>query len=233
MAYCVHCGVKLGEGERACPLCGTEARDPAAPVDEAAPRRFPVRATEQTLKVSRRYAISLLSLLLLVPAGACLLIDLIGGGISWSLYPAGVLVLTWIAVSMPLLIRRHRLYSTILITGVTLAGYLYLVEQVTGTQGWFLSVVLPALALGIAMVCLTVWVVRGRRLRILRLTGLLLLESGLLCMAIELLLMLNGKTGALTWSPFVLVPCAFLALVLYVISRNAALSTELKRRFHF
>lgn len=233
MAYCVHCGVKLGEGERACPLCGTEAKDPTTPFDESAPKRFPVRTSEQTLKVSRRYAISLLSLLLLVPAGICLLIDLIGGGITWSLYPAGVLVLTWIAVSMPLLIRRHRLYSTILITGVTLAGYLYLVEQVTGTQGWFLPVVLPALALAIAMMCLTVWVVRGKRLRLLRLMGLLLMEVGLLCLAIEGLCMLQGSAQAFTWSPFVIIPCFFIALVLYVISRSAALSTELKRRFHF
>ena len=31
MAYCVHCGVKLGAGEKRCPLCQTPVYDPAEP----------------------------------------------------------------------------------------------------------------------------------------------------------------------------------------------------------
>lgn len=235
MAYCVHCGVRLKEGEPRCPLCGTEARDPKAPAaGSPAERAFPVRTPEQTLQLSRRYAITLLSLLLLVPAALCVGFDLIGGGgIRWSIYPAGVLALIWIAVTVPLLFRRHRLYSTILITGGTLAAYLYMVALLNGDTSWFLPIVLPSLLLAIAMICLTVWLIRGKRLRLLRLAAAICIQIGLLCLCIELLCVRAGMGASLSWSPYVWVPCLFFALLLYVISRNGPLSAELKRRFHF
>lgn len=234
MAYCVHCGVKMGEAEAKCPLCGTEAIDPAGETAVEAVRPFPVRTLEQTLQINRRYAVSLLSVLLLIPTAICLVIDLIGGGITWSIYPAGVLTLIWIAMAVPVLMRRHRLYSTILITGGTLAAYLFLVERVSDTAGWFFPIVLPALALFLAMICLDVWLIRGKRLRILRLAGFFFIEAGVLCFVVELLCVQSGIVStSLAWSPYVLIPCFFTALVLYVISRNGPLSSELKRRFHF
>lgn len=233
MAYCVHCGVKLGEAEKSCPLCGTEAIDPSAPFDPQAPKPFPVRTPEQTLQVSKRYAVTLLSLLLLIPAAACVVIDLIGGGISWSIYPSGVLVLLWIALAVPLLFRKHRLYSTVLVTAATTCGYLYMVERLSGGGGWFLPIVLPALALSTAMICFTIWLIRSKRLRILRLGSVFFIEVGLLCFVIEMLCYYSDVTHRISWSPFVVVPCLFIALVLYVLSTNGPISTELKRRFHF
>lgn len=233
MAYCVHCGVKLGDAETHCPLCDTEVLDPAEPRNPDAPQPFPVRTPEQTLRVSR-YAVSLLSLLLLVPAGLCIVIDMIGSSsISWSVYPAGVLVLTWIAVAVPLLLKRHRLYSTILITGATLAGYLYMIAALSGDMSWFFPIVLPALMAAVAMICFTVWLVRSKRVRILRLIGTVFIEAGLLCLIVELLCVASGIGTSTAWSLYVIMPCFFLALLLYVISRNGPLSSELKRRFHF
>lgn len=233
MAYCVHCGVKLGTAEAKCPLCGTVPCDPAEPIREDAPKPFPVRTLAQTLELNRRYSITLLSLLLLVPAGVCLVIDLIGSGITWSIYPAGVLALIWIAMVVPLLMPKHRLYSTIVITGATLAAYLYLVELVSETSGWFLPIVLPSLGAFVGMLCLTIWLIRSKHLRILRLVGVAMIEIGLLCFLIELLCVVNGVTPAISWSPYVMIPCVFVAVVLYVVSRNGPLATELKRRFHF
>lgn len=233
MAYCVHCGVKLGEAEARCPLCGTPVCDPSEPRNEAAPKPFPVRTLAQTLELNRRYSITLLSLLLFVPAGVCLLIDIIGGGITWSIYPAGVLVLIWIAMAVPLLMPKHRLYSTILITGATLAAYLYLVELVSETSGWFFPIVLPSLAAFLGLLCLMIWLIRSKHLRILRLVGVGMIGVSLLCFLIELLCVTQGVAARISWSPYVMIPCFFLALVLYVISRNGPLSSELKRRFHF
>lgn len=232
MAYCVHCGVKLGQSEASCPLCGTEAHDPAEPFDPSVPKPFPVRTLEQTLLVNRRYAVSLLSLLLLVPAALCVVIDLLSEGISWSIYPAGVLVLIWIAVTVPLLMKKHRLYSTIVITTATLAAYLYMIAMLSQTES-FLPIALPSLALSLLMTCFTVWLIRSKRLRLLRLMAVIFMEVGILCFVVELLCVYAGASAAITWSPFVIMPCFFLALLLYVISRNGPLSSELKRRFHF
>lgn len=232
MAYCVHCGVKLAESETKCPLCGTPVCDPSAPESEPAPKPYPVRSLEQTLLLNRRYAVTLLSLLLLVPAGLCLLIDALSGPLTWSIYPAGTLFLIWIAVAVPLSLRRHRTYLTLLITGAALGGYLYLLERLSGGS-WFLPIVLPSLGLALALLCLSAWLILNKRVRLLRLLAIVFLQIALLCFAIELLCVHVGVSARIGWSPFVIMPCLFVALLLYVISRSGPLSTELKRRFHF
>ncbi len=233
MAYCVHCGVRLGDAEPRCPLCGTEVIDPALPRNPEASKPFPVRTPEQTLILNRRYALSLLSALLLLPAALCLLLDLLGGQISWSIYPAGVLLLCWIAVSLPLLMKRHRLYRTILITGATLAGYLFMVEQLSEAPGWFLPIVFPALALLMGAICLTIALIRKWKRSVLQVVAAALIQAGLLSLAVELLCAWQGIGAALTWSQFVMAPCFFVALLIILISKNRPLFEELKRRLHF
>lgn len=234
MAYCVHCGVKLSDAEAKCPLCGTAVCDPAAPeVAEPPVRSYPVRTLEQTLRLNRRYAVTLLSALLLIPAALCLLADLLNGPLSWSIYPSGTLLLIWVAAVLTLSLRKHRVYLTLIITCAALAGYLYLLERLSG-GAWFLSIVLPALALALAMVLWIVWLIRGKRMRILRLASLGLLDVGVLCFFIEWLCRRVADTPVrFSWSPYVLMPCLFLALLSYIVSRSGPLSTDLKRRFHF
>ena len=79
MAYCVHCGVKLGAGEKRCPLCQTPVYDPTEPEKPAAPKPYPVRTPEQELKRSKRFLLTLSALMLLAPAGLCFVIDPIDG----------------------------------------------------------------------------------------------------------------------------------------------------------
>ena len=231
MAYCVHCGVKLHDAQPKCPLCDTEAVDPQKPYDASIPKPFPVRTPEQALRISRTYAMTLLSILLLLPAAGCLLLDILAGGISWSIYPAGVLALSWIIVTVPLLLPRYRVYSTILITGGALAGYLLMIQRLSGASDWFVPIVFPALALFIVMICVCVAMIRKYHARRLLVLAAALVQAGVLCLSVELLCV--GLGAALLWSQFVMAPCFFMALLLFVISRNRALSEELKRRLHF
>lgn len=232
MAYCIECGVKLGDAETKCPLCGTAL--PEERVQETKDVPFPIRTSEQTLAVNRKYVLGLLSLLLLMPAGLCLLLDLTSGSLSWSIYPAGVLLLIWIAVAVPLLFKRHRLNSTILITGASLAGYLYMVSRLSGDPSWFLPIVFPALVLFITMVCLVVSLVRKHGLRTLPAISLSFFLFGALSLLVELLCIQAGVSEApVRWSPFVLSPCIFISVLFYFISRNPAMAEELRRRFHF
>lgn len=231
MAYCVHCGVRLHDAEPKCPLCGVEAADPMKPYDPTMPKPFPVRTPEQTLTINRNYAMTLLMVLLLLPAAGCLLLDILSGGISWSIYPAGVLTLSWIMITVPLLMTRHRLYGTILITGGALAGYLFMIERLSGGSDWFWPIVLPALVVFMMMGCVCVVMVRQFHARVLLVIVAALVEIGILCLVVELLCI--GFDAALSWSKFVMAPCFFMALLLFVISRNRPLSEELKRRLHF
>lgn len=233
MAYCVHCGVKLGPAEKKCPLCGVPSLDPLAQEAAEAEKPFPVHTKEQSLKLSRRYVLSLFSLLLLLPAGLCVLLDMLGGPLSWSVYPAGALLMVFIAAAVPLLFRRHRLNRTIVITGAALAGYLCLVEAFSGTEGWFLPIVLPALAILVMAVCLLIHLYRRGKASAASVAALALCMIGVLALVVELLCMQAGvsKSG-LAWSPYVMSPCFFIALLILFITRNRALYDELLRRFH-
>ncbi len=234
MAYCVHCGVKLDDAEPRCPLCGTVPVDPSAPERPHAPRAYPVRTPEQTLTMNRRYSVSLLSVLLLGPAVVCLLLDLLSGGMTWSIYPSGILALSWVTVATPLLIKKHRLYTTLLITTCAIAGYLFMVERlVTPQASWFLHIALPLLALLAGGLCFAIALRRKWKVRKLLIAAIALVEMGLLSFAVELLLAGQDISTALSWSPYVMAPCFFGAVLLMAISRNRPLYDELTRRLHF
>jgi hypothetical protein len=237
MPYCVHCGVKLADSEPRCPLCATPVIDPSAPKDPASPppaRAYPARTEAQTLTLSRRSPLAFLSLLLLGAAGICLALDFLAGeGMRWSLYPAGVLILLWVAFAVPLLLRRHRLYSTLLTTAAALAGYLYMVERLTDGAHWFLPVVFPALLLFVGMVCLCIAMARRFRAGGLAVSAAAFCQAGLLAFAIELLIVRAGFAEKILWSPFVFLPCLGVAALLLLIARDRPLYEALQRRLHF
>ena len=127
MAYCVHCGVKLGAGEKRCPLCQTPVYDPAEPERPAAasPKAYPVRTPEQALKRSKRFLLTLAALMLLAPAGLCLVIDLLAtGGITWSSYASGALLMLFLSAAPPLAVPRYQVYFAIGAPFLSLNGYL-------------------------------------------------------------------------------------------------------------
>ena len=235
MAYCVHCGVRLGESEKKCPLCGTPVLDPNEPRTEDLPRAYPVRTPEQELKRSKRLILLLLALTLLLPAGLCLVIDaLVDGGVSWSLYASGALTLLFITAAVPLLVNKYRAYSFVSTAFVSLNLYLFMVERVSGTAGWFLPIALPALALAAALMTGMILLFRRGVLNKLTVAAAALLSVAMECLAIEWFCMLAlGQDRGFIWSPFVLAPCVFVAMALFFINGNVRVREEVRRKAHF
>jgi len=235
MAYCVHCGVKLGASEKKCPLCGTPVLDPKEPRDASAPRPYPVRTPEQELKRNKDYLMLLSALLLLAPAVLCLVIDLlVSGGITWSAYAACALALLYLSVAAPLQIRRHRLYWSLLVSFLCLNAYLFLVERFSGSAHWFFPIALPAIALFTLLLGGILLLYRRGKLNKMTLLSAALGAVGLECLAIEWFCALQaGELIRFSWSPFVLAPCLFMALCLTFINANRAVREEVRRRVHF
>ena len=96
MSYCVNCGVELHETCSVCPLCHTEVHNPRHPVDENAPKPFPVRQGA-VAPVQKADVLILISVVLAVTAGVCGLLNLlIFYGTYWSLYVIGGCALLWV-----------------------------------------------------------------------------------------------------------------------------------------
>ncbi len=235
MAYCVHCGVKLGEGEKKCPLCDTPVFDPSDPAPASAPKAYPVRTPEQELKRSKRFLLTLFATMLLAPAALCLIIDLLtSGGVAWSGYAAGALVMLFVSVSAPVLASRYQAYIAIGASFFCLNGYLILVERLSRSGPWFFPVALPALALAALLITGITALYRSGRLNKLTLIAAVLAAAAAECLAVEGLIAaaVEGREG-FVWSPFVLAPCLFLSLSLFFINGSRPVREEMRRRMHF
>jgi len=235
MAYCVHCGVKLGESEKRCPLCLTPVFDPAQPRDPSAPRPYPVHTPEQELKRNKRFLLMLATFMLAAPALLCLLIDcMITGSITWSGYASGALLMLYFSAAVPLLAARHTAWWTVGTVFLSLNGYLFLVERLSGSSHWFFPIALPALALGAVLVTIITVLFRLDRLNRLTLVAAAFAAAAVECVAVEWLHgMANQWNGSFRWSPFVLAPCLFISFALFFINGNRAVREEVRRRVHF
>ncbi len=235
MAYCVHCGVKLGDGEKRCPLCLTPVYDPSEPQRPSAPRAYPVRTPEQELKRNKRFLLFLAGLMLAAPALLCLVIDLLlTGNITWSGYASSALILLFAAVTAPLLVDRYQVYVTVGASFLCLNGYLFLVEKLSDSGVWFFPIALPAISLFALMLTGIILLYRRQTLNKLTLIAASFAAVALECFAIEwLIAAANGRSGVYIWSPFVLAPCIFISLALFFINYNRAVREEVRRRVHF
>lgn len=235
MAYCVHCGVKLGEGEKACPLCHTVSIDPNAssPPDEAH-RLYPTHTPEQLLTRSKRYFLTLFGILLLVPALLCLLIDLLAGnGVTWSIYAFTALVLLYIAIAVPIWVEKHKPYFAVVTGYGCLMLYLKMVEEASQSGSWFFPIVLPCVTLFAILTLLIIRLYRHEKLGRFTLCGAVLLEIAVLSVLIELLIAASLGHIVFLWSPYVLAPCLFVALLIFFINGNRTIREEIRRRVHF
>ena len=145
MAYCVNCGVELGESEKACPLCNTKVYHPKhRPNPDAAPYPGDHCVSEQ--KVSRGGVILIITLVFLLPTSIVAMADVsINFKITWSGYVLGAFAFLYLAVVPPLASKKERPVLFIVLDAVCLGLYLLYIEKKTGDI-WFSSLALYIIA---------------------------------------------------------------------------------------
>ena len=99
--YCIKCGVELADSEKVCPLCGTRVFHPDLPCGQAE-SPYPPDVSPRVEDVSRAGVLFVLTVLFLLPAVISVLCDWrLSGGIVWSGYVVGGLVLLYTTVVLP------------------------------------------------------------------------------------------------------------------------------------
>ena len=149
MPYCVHCGIRLGGGEKTCPLCGTPINDPFQDVIPAHRQPFSAKMEEPRKRVNYRFVTLLSALALLLPLVIVSVIDLtLSGNLTWSLYVFGAEICLWAFVVTPV-IRPGK--GTNLYIGIDCAALLlmtFIVYWNLGGNGhWYLPLALPVILL--------------------------------------------------------------------------------------
>ena len=197
--YCVRCGVRLQEGVKVCPLCGTpvwcsEAGEGAAPAATYSDR-LPVYSWQKRLTAMASLTVGLLTAMI-----ACLSIALnTTGSLGWSFYVIVGTAAFYFAFLLPLWFRRPHPMIFVPVSFLSVCLLLLSIALYTGGR-WFwtfafpLTVLLAALTIG--AVALYRYVKRGA----IFITGGLLLAIGGGCLLAEFFQHLTFHTPLFAWS---------------------------------
>lgn len=158
--YCAKCGVKLADTEKICPLCGVSAHP-----DLVRQEAEPFYPAEPPVQVNSKAVHAVVLVLFLLPLLICLQCDLIvTGGISWSGYVMGALVLSYVIFALPLWFPKPNPVVFVPCGFAAVAAYLLYIDLATG-GGWFMGFGLPVVAtlclIVTAVVALMRYVPRG------------------------------------------------------------------------
>lgn len=139
--YCIHCGVKLADTEKQCPLCGVTVYHPELTRREGEPL-YP-RQKIPAQQVSTAASKIITTTMFLLPAIITLLCDLkICGGITWSGYVVGALALSYVILVLPFWFRKPNPVIFVPCDFAVIGLFLLYISLATGGR-WFLSFAFP------------------------------------------------------------------------------------------
>ena len=170
MSYCVNCGVELDASAKKCVLCDTVVVNPAkgeSKTEAAAPFSDEVYMPKT---VKARFFAGLVSLIMLVPNMACLLVNaLILKDGFWSAHILSLSLLVWVIFVLPLFKKDRKTYFMWAFDSVAVGAYTFFLMNKLNLHQWYLICALPIIVLISVMVLFyIIWVRRKKRSGILK-----------------------------------------------------------------
>lgn len=229
--YCIHCGVKLADTEKKCPLCSTVVYHPQLQQAPARPL-YPANKMPQH-NAGGKSLNGAVIFLFLIPLLVCIYADLsLDGKLEWSGYVAGALMVAYVAFALPLWFRKPN--PVIFVPCNFAAIGLYLLYINWATQGsWFLSLAFPVVGgLGLitcAVVTLLYYLRKGR----LYIIGGAMIALGAFMPLVEFLIGITFDLEFIGWAVYPLVVLVLLGglLLYFAINKNAREIMERKLFF--
>lgn len=234
MSYCVNCGVELDASHKSCPLCNTPVVNPNLLLHSDVTPPFP-REKGQVELVKRKDAALLLSVVLLSTAITCGLLNFfVYKANLWSLSIIGACGVLWVFMIPLVIYTKLSAYTSLLLDGVIVCAYLYMLTWLTSTNEWFLSIAVPITVLVTALAEVMTFLLRKFRFSFLVAATVSFVEIAVLCVGIELMLnhFLHHKFY-LSWSGIVLTICSIITVALVTILSKKRLRNAVRRRLHF
>lgn len=228
--YCINCGVKLGESESRCPLCGTRVYHPELE-RTLGENLYPKQCYPAAGKVSRLPQI-LLTVLFLLPALIVLLFDLrLGGGVTWAGIVIGALLVGYVALVLPTWFRKPNPVIFVPCVFAAVAGYLVYINAVTNGD-WFLSFAFPVVG-GIGVIASTVTVLLRyvRRGKLFIIGGALVAVGGFMLLMEHLINVTFHFEKFIGWSLYPLVTLALLGGLLIFLGICRPARETMERKF--
>lgn len=234
MSYCVNCGVELDKTAKTCALCNTPVFNPNQPIDCIAPPPFP-EEKGQVEEVKRKDMGILLTTVVVATAVTCGLLNaFVFTGPRWSLAVIGVCGILWVIMMPVVIFPKQHLYVSVLLDGMAVAAYLYMIAYMIESDGWFWGLGLPIVVYVTLLMELFLHAVRKLPRSFLTVALYAFTAVGLLCGGLEFLIdrYLDGSVY-LRWSAVVMTVCAIIDIALITMLSLRRLRNAVRRRLHF
>lgn len=228
--YCINCGVKLGDTEKRCPLCGTVPFHPELSRPDTE-RLYP-DDRRPAPQVSPRGALVVVSTAFLMPLLITLLCDLqVNRAVTWSGFVVGALLTVYAICVLPFWFRKPNPVIFVPCGFAAVGLYLLYIDLATGGD-WFLSFAFPVVGfVGLvvtAIVTLTRYLRRGR----LYIFGGAAVALGLFMPVMEFLMNLTFRWERfIGWSVYPLVALVLLGGMLLFLAICRPARETMERKF--
>ena len=234
MSYCVHCGVELDPSLKKCPLCSTPVLDPNnIPYFEASSPYPPQKGKVEPVR--RKDAAIFVSILLLTISITCGLLNrLVFSRNLWSLLVIGFCLVIWVICIPFIFYRKLSPYLAVLLDGLSISFYLYLISRLTGSADGLYYLGLPIVALFTLLLEAFMLLIMKINHSFFSVTLYIFSLIPLSCIGIELLCR-NFLESPLriTWSAIVLTVCVVFIIAIVTIILLPRVREEARRRLHF
>lgn len=234
MSYCVNCGVELDASRRECPLCNTPIINPRELKEKTHPSPFP-RDSEKVEAVKRKDVGVLLSTVVVATAVICGLLNALAfPGSYWSLAVIGVCVILWVIMFPVVIYTKQPVYVSLLLDGLAVAVYLYMLTYLTGGNDWFYGLGLPIVFFVTIISELFTVCIKKLPRSFLTVALFIFTALAILCIGLEVLidcyLYMDVTLG---WSAVVLTICAIMDIAIVTMLSRKRLRNAVRRRLHF
>lgn len=233
MSYCVHCGVRLAEAEKRCPLCATPVIDPCAKeAADSAPMFAEVLQAPPEKRLNRTFLANLVFGVLLVPFVITALVGVAAGvDLSWAFFVIGAELCLWAIVLLPLIWPGHRAYVYLVADVAAVTLLLAMVAEHSAGWSWFVGIAVPILAFACAVMLAIAWVVRRKALSALAKTGWVGVVLAFVPLGIDIIITAAQHTEEVAmWGMLAFVPMLALGLALVVLSESTRATEWIHRK---
>lgn len=228
--YCIKCGVELSDGQKKCPLCGTEVYHPDFITEGG--ETYPKTDTPPE-KLDKKGLVLITTLLFQLPIVLSFVCDIaINLSVTWSDYVMGAIALLYLIVVAPMWFNR--LNPALLISWDFIGTLLYLLYIDYRTQGgWFLTFALPLAFAFTAIIIPTVLLAKYLKRGVLYVYAGASTCFGAFFVLLEYLIaeQFMGGFTLFVWSIYPLAILFMIGVMLIILASCGPLLSSLKKKF--
>ncbi len=240
MSYCVNCGVELHETAKFCALCNTPVINPnllkekKEELEKSRKTPYPGNPGEVE-DVKRGDMIILLTVVFGSTALICGLLNLLVFNHNrWSLAVIGACATLWVMFVPMMLYRKLSIYLAILLDGLIVAVYLFMLVLMVDADRWFYGLGLPIVALVTMLVEAMTHCYRKLPNSILVMALYFFTVVGILLLGLECIIdyYLESRIQ-LSWSVLVGTILLLINIAIITLLSRRGLRDMVRRRLHF